>query len=76
MGNLVEVKFNEEGVDPEDVLDAISGYVEKRSVKKLICIGEDADNNLSIITTDMTNTELIGTLNIAIANYIHIFQHE
>lgn len=76
MGELYEIKKEAEGVSPRDVLDSVSGYLDSRDVESLICIGEDVDGNLSVAMSDMTNTEFIGTLNIAMMNYIHNFQHE
>lgn len=76
MGELRAIPFKSDSVGPEEVLDALEGYIENRDVENLICIGEDVDGNLSIVMTDMTNTELVGTLQIAIMNYIHGWQHD
>jgi hypothetical protein len=63
-------------VTPADIVDALEGVVEQgKADAKVIVITEDADGNLLTLMTDMTNTEYIGTLYIAMQNYLHGFQH-
>lgn len=63
-------------VTPADIVDALEGVVEQgKANSKVIVITEDDDGNLLTLMTDMTNTEYIGTLYIAMQNYLHGFQH-
>lgn len=62
-------------VTPSDVLDALEGAIENGHVEHAIVITESKDGDLLLTCTDMTNTEIVGTLNIAVQNYIHNFQH-
>ena len=63
-------------VTPDDVVDAITGVVDGGQVEHMIVITESPDGELLFITTDMTNTQFVGTLSIALQNYIHTFQHQ
>lgn len=62
-------------VTPSDVVDALEGAIEQGKVERAIAITESADGDLLLICTDMTNTDIVGTLSIAMQNYIHNFQH-
>ena len=63
-------------VTPDDVVDAITGVVDGGQVEHVIVITESPDGELLFITTDMTNTQFVGTLTIALQNYVHQFQHQ
>lgn len=62
-------------VTPDDVVDALEGAIENGNVQNAIVITESADGDLLLLCTDMTNTEVVGTVTIALQNYIHLFQH-
>jgi aspartate/glutamate racemase len=68
-----------EGLDrrkttPADVLDALRGAVE-RGVEQVVLVCEDPDGTMHLLMTDMTNAECLGLLEIAKANFVHLFQH-
>lgn len=76
---MLEVVDFKAGLDkrktsPADVLDAFQGAVE-RGTEQAIVICEDPDGTLHLTMTDMTNAECLGLLEIAKANFIHLFQH-
>jgi len=60
---------------PADVGDALAGLIDDHKVESCVLIAQDRDGTLRILMTDMTNTELVGTLEVAKSNYLHIAQH-
>jgi len=63
-------------VSPADVGDALAGLIDDHMVEDCVLITANAEGEMLMLTTDMTNTEMVGFLNLAIMNYIHSFQHD
>ncbi len=63
-------------VSPADIGDALGGLIDDHRVQDAVLITADESGEMLMLTTDMSNTEMVGFLHLAMSNYIHSFQHD
>ena len=61
---------------PEQVLDCLTGFVERGEVQDLIVLVETKDNDIYLWSSDMRRTEVVGLLEYAKIGFAHREQHE